>query len=45
LRAKGDINVAVKPGEAEPPADSGDSGVAHPGAVWRWLQNRKEEDS
>src|SRR5262245_44199326 len=34
LRAKGDISVAVMPGEAEPPEMSGDNGIAHPLALW-----------
>ena len=44
LRAKGDINVAVEPGQAEPPVDTGDDGIAHPGALWRWLRNRRDPD-
>jgi hypothetical protein len=45
LRAKGDINVAVKPGEAVPPPESSTNGPAHPLALWRWLQNRRSDDA
>lgn len=43
LRAKGDIDVAVKSGQAIPPNMSADSGLAHPLAVARWLKNRRND--